>query len=199
MNEDELRKLTDRFVQRHAQASKAMNWRPRKAAKILCLEFRYLLTRDDFWHELASRGERLERHEKDARQLLGNMKELIALECDALVRLKADDVDAKAMLANVYAAMRLVEAQNTEINRDSVAVLRALFNGATGKICAASEGFMQHATALVLSKKGALALAGGGVAAVNLAILEPVTALASLKAALSVTKGELDGFEDFGF
>lgn len=199
MTDAELRKLTDRFIRRHAEASKAINWwRPKKAARILCQEFRYLLARDDFWHELGTTGERLEQHEEAARRLLANFKELLHLESEALVRLKADDVDAKAVLASVYAAMRLVEARDMRVNRDSVMVLRGLMDGAASKICKASEGVLQHAATLVFSKKGALALAGGGVAAANLAILEPVTALASLKAALSVAKGELGGIEDLG-
>jgi hypothetical protein len=198
MTDTELKKLTDRLVLRYGQASKAMSWRPKKAARVLCQEFRYLLARDDFWQELATTGERLDEHEKGARQLLESFHDLIRLESEALVRLKADDVDAKAMLTSVYAAMRLAEARDMKVNRDSVMVLRALFDGATTKICKASEGFFQHAATLVFSKKGALALAGGGVAAANLAILEPVTALASLKAALSVAKGELDGLKDLG-
>ncbi len=87
MTPDELKDLTQHLIDAHERITGHLKWRPRRAAKDLCKEFRVLLERGDFWNQFAKTAAELEQFKKPADEMLGNIKRLVSDETEILARL----------------------------------------------------------------------------------------------------------------
>lgn len=204
MEPDELQKFIHRLVDAHADITRHLKRRPRKAAKILCEEFRFISQYAPFWEQLTTTAQELAEHGKGADELVKSVRPLLEAEASIFAQLGIDHSDAGAILANVYGGFRVARALDADLSPDGIKLVQDQFNSATHLICDASRGPIRGAFDFVLSKKGAMVIGGVGLGAANLwhAVTpggHPQTATASLKVAGSIINGDLSGIlELFG-
>jgi hypothetical protein len=197
MTPDELQDLTHHLVDAHEDVTKHLRRRPRKAAKGLCQEFRTLLQREDFWNQLTITTRQLEPLQKDANEILGDIKRLIRTESDILAKLGIDESAIGNIIKNVYDAVDIAEARTADTSPQGIRNLQDRLSTATDLICKTSKGPILHAMDYVVSAKGALTLAALGIGAANIwcAVTLDGGAIshASIKVAVGVAHGHLGG------
>ena len=70
MTPDEMKEFTGHLVDAHEGITDRSKWRPRKAAKDLCQEFRILIQKGDFWDQMAKTGDELQKYQAEADEML---------------------------------------------------------------------------------------------------------------------------------
>ena len=159
MTGDELQDLTQHLVDAHHTITEHLRWRPRRAAKDLCKEFRVLLERGDFWNQFEKTGQELERFRDAADEMLGNIRKLVTDEAEVLARLGIDQAQIGNIVSSVYDAVDLANARTADTTPPGIRNLRDRLGKATDLICQTSRGPLLRTMDFVVSKKGALTLA----------------------------------------
>jgi hypothetical protein len=194
---EELQDLTQHLIDAHGKIEGHLRWRPRRAAKDLCQEFRILLERGDFWNQFETTAKQVQRFEKEADNMLGNIKTLIADETEILARLGADQSQIGSILSSVYDAIDIAAARNADITSQGIRNLWDRLASATDLICRTSRGPILQTLDFVVSKKGALTIAALGLGGANIwfAVTADGGALShvSMKVAVAAAHGHLGG------
>jgi hypothetical protein len=197
MTPDELQDLTHHLVDAHEKVTKRLRRRPRKAAKDLCQEFRTLLQRQDFWSQLAITSKELEPSQAKANEILGDIKRLARTESEILTKLGIDQTQIGDVISSVYDAVALAEARTADTSPQGIRNLHGRLSTATDLICATSRGPVLQTMDFIVSKKGALTLAGLGIGTANIwfALTADGGAIshASIKVAVAVAHNHLGG------
>ncbi len=168
MTHEELQELTQHLIDVHETVTGHLTRRPRKAAKDLCQEFRVLQQRGDFWNQFEKTAKDLEQYRNEADQILNNVRKLTADEAQIFSRLGVDDSQIGNVLSSVCCAVSIAEMRTADMAPLAIRNLQERLNSATQLICKNSRGPILHAVDFVVSKKGALALAGLGLATANI-------------------------------
>jgi len=197
MTGDELQDLTQHLVDAHHTITEHLRWRPRRAAKDLCKEFRVLLERGDFWNQFEKTGQELERFRDAADEMLGNIRNLVTDEAEVLARLGIDQAQIGNIVSSVYDAVDLANARTADTTPPGIRNLRDRLGKATDLICQTSRGPLLRTMDFVVSKKGALTLAALGLGGANIwfAVAADGGALShvSMKIAVAAANGHLGG------
>lgn len=197
MKPEELQELTQDLIDAHGRIEGHLRWRPRRAAKDLCQEFRILLERGDFWNQFEETARRLQPFEKEADDMLGNIGTLIADETKILARLGVDQSQIGSILSSVYDAMDIVAARSADTTPQGIRNLQDRLASATKLICTTSRGPILQTLDFVVSKKGALTIAALGLGGANVwfAVTADGGALShvSMKVAVAAAHGHLGG------
>jgi hypothetical protein len=143
---------------------------PRRGAKILCEEFRFLVHGNgSFWEDVRDLTKTREENLKYQREMLNNIRKLVDIEERVFTELGIDESRSGPILGRVYEGFRMVEAGNYP-SVDALKTLKERLDTATSLVCKGSKGFMSQAASWLLSWKGASVLAGAAVAGANVII-----------------------------
>jgi hypothetical protein len=200
MKPEELQDLTQHLIDAHDTITGHLKWRPRRAAKDLCKEFRNLLQRGDFWNQFETTAAELEKFQRPANEMLGNIKQLITDETKILAQLGVDEAQIGSIISSIYDALDLANARTADTTQVGIRNLRDRLGTATNLICKTSRGPLLRTMDFVVSKKGALTLAALGLGGANIwfAVTADGGALShvSMKVAATVAGGHLGGIID---
>ena len=173
---------------------------PRRAAKILCKEFRILLDEDgSFWAGVRDATETLEKNRKYDREMLNNIKRLINKEGAVFAHLKIKASRSGPILDAVYGGLKLA-ATDDDPSPEALDALKRSLAQATDLICKEDKGLLGQACSWVLSLRGATVLAGAATAAANVVIAVHgelgVVSHLSVKAGVAVMRRDIGGIID---
>ena len=197
MTPDQVKELAQELIDAHGTIAEHLKSRPRRAAKDLCQEFRKLVQREDFWNQLTITSRELERHKREADELLGNIIKLVQEESSILARLGTDQSQIGDVISSVYDAVDLVNVRDADTGPQGIKNLQGRLGAATELVCKHSRGPLLHAVDFVCSKKGAAVIAGFAVIAGNvwfaMAADGGVLSHASIKAGTTIAHAHLEG------
>ena|ERR1700722_1242679 len=194
----------DRLVSAHENVTGALEKKaPRRGAKILCQEFKWLLeAKGTFWADVKSATETLNQYREKEREILSNIASLLEGEEQIFAELGIDPSRTGPILANAYGALKLAQVAEDDLTIDALDMLRERLGKATELICRESRGRFRRGVDWVFSWKGATVLSGAAVVGGNVAItaIPPhahgALSLVSVKSGIKVMRGEVEDILD---
>lgn len=194
----------ERMVAAHERVRKLLEAKePRRAAKAVCEEFRWLLEdKGSFWAEVGDATKTLAEHRKQEQEILSRITQLLEAEESIFARLGIDASRSGPILANAYGGLLLVRGKELDIDPspETLAVLRERLGKATELVCRESKGPLRQALDWAVSWKGATVLAGSAIVSANVAVTmlsqNHAVSWVSLKAGVKVMVGEIEGLID---
>jgi len=195
----------EHLVIAYEEANRALERKaPRKAAKILCEEFNWLIKgHGSFFADVRDATLTLEQHQKQEEQVFKNIVSILDKEQQIFAELGIDSARTGPIVGDVYGALKLNEDLGKGPTSGSLKVLQESLAKATELICRETKGPIRRGFDWVFSRKGATVLAGAAVVGGNIAIMvaphhAPVSWV-SVKAGLKVMSGDIVGIlELFG-
>jgi hypothetical protein len=195
----------EHLVIAYEEANRALERKaPRKAAKILCEEFNWLIKgHGSFFADVRDATLKLEEHQKQEEKVFRNIVALLDKEQQIFAELGIDPARTGPIVGDVYGALKLNEDLGKGPTSDGLKVLHESLAKATELICRETKGPIRRGFDWVFSRKGATVLGGAAVVGGNIAIMvaahhAPVSWV-SVKAGLKVMSGDIAGIlELFG-
>jgi hypothetical protein len=182
---------------------------PRKAAKILCKEFKWLVeAKDSFWKHVKDATESLAEYKEKESRILNDIAKFMEEEHLIFSKLKIDASKCDPIIGDVYGALNLTYGLGDGPTPDSLDIIREKLIKATDLICRESKGPIRRGFDWVMSRKGAMFIGGAAIAGSNVAMLTGVVAAppaspyiagvswASLGAGYKVMHGNIEGLID---
>lgn len=191
----------ERMVKAHEKVRKMLEAKePRRAAKIVCEEFKRLLEdKESFWAEVGDATKTLGEHRKQEREVLNKIAQFLEDEATIFARLGIDASRSGPIIANAFNGIRLVVGEDLENDPspDSLSVLRDRLAKATELVCKESKGRIRQALDWAVSWKGATILGGVAIVGANVAVTvfsqNHAVSWVSIKAGVKVMRGEIEG------
>lgn len=197
-----------RLVDAHAQVRTALNDNdPRKAAKLICEQFRWLLDeQSSFWSGVGSATATLQQYRNSEREILSNLSSFIDQEAFIFKKLKIKEQQYGPVIGDVFSALQLARPNSPWENPSpqALGVLKERLAKATDLICQESRSKLRRALTWAVSWKGATILGGSAIVTANVAVTvispahHPVSWL-SVKSGIKVMRGEVDALIDLFF
>ena len=193
-----------RLVDAHAEIRALCEKDPRKAAKLICEQFRWLLDeKSSFWAGLGSATAALQQYRTSEREILNNISAFIDQEASIFKKLKIKEQQYGPVIGDVFGALELARPNNPWQNPSpqALAVLKERLAKAADLICKESKGKIRRALTWAVSWKGATVLGGSAIVSANVAVTvispahHPISWL-SIKSGIKVMRGELDALID---
>lgn len=162
-----------RQIEVHSQVQEALTFgKYRKAAELLCEEFKRLAGMDSYWRDIGAALPKISKnHQVEGQKLLEQLIPLIHLESEVFRRLEIDEKKSNPVLANVYGSLdRAIVKEGSKPSQDALLTLQRDLRVAAGLICAESKGTFQKACDFIMSWKGVRVLAGSATMTANVLI-----------------------------